>query len=141
MDDLILALLTWIVVETGLLMPAPPPVVLASETQISKIVHASQSQPSGNVRGLYDHEEGIVYLRHDWDRADLRSLATLLHELVHHVQNFNPILSRCPGSLERQAYHLSLKWLGDQGVSDPYAVLNIDEFTIIAITVCLDPVE
>jgi hypothetical protein len=141
MDDLILALLTWIVVETRLLMPGPPAVVLASETQISQLVQADDLQASANVRALYDHDGATVYLRHDWDRADLRSRATLLHELVHHVQYFNSIPTQCPGSRERQAYQLTVKWLRDQGVADPYALLNIDEFTISVLSICVDSSE
>jgi hypothetical protein len=134
MSELILALLTWIVGETGLAMPPPPPVVMVSEEQMSELV--SGSTDVGDFRGLYSRDAGIVYLRDDWNPADLRNRASLLHELVHHVQVFNGVPARCPAERERQAYDLTLKWLREQGAVDPYAVLNIDEFTIIIRSMC-----
>jgi len=134
MSELILALLTWIVTETGLAMPPPPPVVMVSEEHMNELV--SGGTEVRDVRGLYNRETRIVYLRNDWNAADLRSRASLLHELVHHVQAFNGVPARCPGERERQAYDLTVKWLREQGVVDPYAVLDTDEFTIIIRTMC-----
>jgi len=134
MSELILALLTWIVGETGLAMPPPPRVVLVSEAQIN--VMATGSSDESDVRGLYRRDAAIIYLRDNWNPADLRSRASLLHELVHHVQVFNGVPSRCPAERERLAYDLSLKWLREQGVADPYAVLGLDEFTITIRSMC-----
>jgi hypothetical protein len=134
MSELILALLTWIVAETGLAMPPLPPVVLVSEEQMNE--RASGRTDVTDIRGLYKRDTGIVYLPNDWNPADLRSRALLLHKLVHHVQAFNGVPVRCPAQLELQAYDLTLKWLREQGAEDPYAVLNTDEFTIIIRTMC-----
>jgi hypothetical protein len=43
---------------------------------------------------------------------------------------------RCIAEGERQAYHLTLKWLREQGAEDPYAVLNTNEFTIEMRSMC-----
>lgn len=134
MSELILALLTWIVGETGLAMPPPPPVVLQSEEQLTE--RATGGTDVKDFLALYNRDTGIVYLRNDWNPADLRARATLLHELVHHVQAFNGVPMRCIAEGERQAYDLTLKWLREQGAVDPYAVLNIDEFTIITRSMC-----
>ena len=137
MSELILALLTWIVAETGLAMPPPPSVVLVSEEQMNEL--GSGHTDVTDIRSLYHRDAGIVYLHNDWNPADLRSRASLLHELVHHVQAFNGVPVRCPAEQERQAYDLTLKWLREQGAEDPYAVLNTNEFTILIRSMC--PVE
>jgi hypothetical protein len=131
MSELILALLTWIAGETGLLTPSPPKVVLVAEDKMSELTSRHI-----DVRGYYDRDAATIYLRKDWDPADLRSRATLLHELVHHVQHFNRIPSRCPAEQEILAYELTVKWLRQQGVADPYKVLDIDEFTIYFFSLC-----
>jgi hypothetical protein len=134
MSELVLALLIWIAGETGLAIPPPPPVVLQSEEQLNE--GASEPTHVRDFRALYSRETGIIYLRNDWDPADLRSRASLLHELVHHVQTFNGVPTRCPAERERQAYDLTLQWLREQGAVDPYAVLDTNEFTILIRSMC-----
>jgi hypothetical protein len=43
---------------------------------------------------------------------------------------------KCRGQLERQAYDLQIMWLREQGVTNPYDVIGIDEFTIFLISRC-----
>lgn len=131
MNELVFAFLTWIAAETGLMIPPPPPVVLVSDVKMLELAHGNSE-----VRGLYSRDSATIYLRNDWNAADLRSRASLLHELVHHVQVANKLPSRCPAERERLAYELTLKWLREQGVADPYEVLNTDAFTIIFFSAC-----
>jgi hypothetical protein len=131
MAELIVALLTWIAAETALVMPPPPHAVLVAEDEMTE-----QAARHIDVMGFYDRDTTTVYLRADWDPADLRSRATLLHELVHHVQSFNRVPSRCAAEQEILAYELTVKWLRQQGVADPYKVLDTDEFTIIFFSMC-----
>lgn len=131
MNELVFAFLTWIAAETGLMIPPPPPVVLVSDVKMLELAHGNSE-----VRGLYLGDSATIYLRNDWNAADLRSRASLLHELVHHVQFANKLPSRCPAERERLAYELTLKWLREQGVADPYTVLNTDAFTIIFFSAC-----
>ena len=131
MAELIVALLTWIAAETALVMPPPPHVVLVAEDEMTELATRHI-----DVMGFYDRDTATVYLRAGWDPADLRSRATLLHELVHHVQDFNKIPSRCAAEQEILAYELAVKWLRQQGVADPYKVLDIDEFTIMFFSTC-----
>lgn len=133
MRELLLALMTWIAGQTGLAMPPPPSVVLISEEEIAKIAAGHEG---ADVRGLYDRDVAIIYLRNDWNPDDLRSRASLLHELVHHAQTFNKVPSRCPAEREVQAYRLTVQWLKEQGAADPYALLDIDEFTIHVLSMC-----
>ena len=131
MAELIVALLTWIAAETALVMPPPPHVVLVAEDEMAELAPRHI-----DVMGFYDRGTATVYLRADWDPADLRSRATLLHELVHHVQDFNKVPSRCAAEQEILAYELAVKWLRQQGVADPYKALDIDEFTIMFFSTC-----
>ncbi len=71
MSELVVALLTWIAGEVGLVAPPPPSIAFLSQEQIS--VHA-----------------------------------------------------------------LTAKWLRAQGVADPYAIMNTDEYTIVAMSACAD---
>jgi hypothetical protein len=138
MNELILALLVWIASESGLLLPPPPPVILVSREHISGLAYGrgGLSTEDMDVRAAYDLDASTVYLRNDWDPTDLRSRASLLHELIHHTQSFNKVPARCPGERERLAYELTLKWLREEGATDPYEILDIDPFTIHLISTC-----
>lgn len=135
MTELILAFLMWISAETGLAVPPAPPVVIVSQEEIARRAFGALAKEAG-ATALYDNESGTVYLREGWDARDLYSRATLLHELVHHVQVFNRVPAACPAAHERLAYRLTLVWLEQQGVEDPHAMLNIDEFTIAVLSMC-----
>lgn len=119
--------------QTGLAMPPPPGIQLVNQAQMLRLAGGRT-----DVGGLYDPEAVTVYLRDDWDAASLRGRATLLHELVHHVQDFNKVPARCRAERERLAYELTLEWLRQQGAADPYAVLDIDEFTVLIRSMCTD---
>lgn len=118
--ELVLALLAWIGGQTGLATPPPPSVLFVNEEQMLRLAGGRV-----DVKGLYDSEAVTVYLRDDWDAADLRSRASLLHELVHHVQAFNRTPSECPGSQAPLAHELTLAWLRQQGAADPLEVLGM----------------
>jgi hypothetical protein len=138
MNELVVALLVWIAGETGLAMPPPPSVDLLPKEQISERAYGRNWRPGDDVRGLYDGDSGTVYLLDGWNAADLRSRSVLLHELVHHVQAFHRISYECSARREHEAYDLTVKWLRQQGVTNPYAVMDTDEYTIIATSACLD---
>jgi hypothetical protein len=129
--ELVVALLAWIGGQTGLATPPPPSVLFVNEEQMLRLAGGRV-----DVKGLYDSEAVTVYLRDDWDAADLRGRATLLHELVHHVQHFNDLPMQCRAERELLAYNLTLEWLREQGAPDPHAVLDIDDFTILVRAMC-----
>jgi hypothetical protein len=133
MRELVLAFLSWISAETGLTMPPPPLVELVTREEMLE-----RASGISDVRGLYVRGAATVYLRNDWNAADLRSRATLVHELVHHMQFFHDLPSACPAEREQLAYALTLKCLREHGVADPYALLNIDELTVIFLSTCFE---
>ena len=44
----------------------------------------------------------------------------------------------CTAAHERLAYDLQIKWLREQGVDDPYALIGINELGIYMVSVCRD---
>ncbi len=136
MKELLVALLTWIAAEMGTDCPEPPRVVFVSAEEIAERAYGPRRPEGARATALYDREQGIIYLNRDWNAATLRDRSTLLHELVHHVQQRTQVTAPCLAAYERQAYHLQIEWLRQQGVSDPYALLEIDEFTISVRSLC-----
>lgn len=136
MGELIVALLTWIAAATGLPMPPPPPVVMVSKEQMSVLAFGRAWRADDDVPAAYDYDVATVYLRDDWNSADLRGRATLVHELVHHVQQVNDVKYDCPAAREPLAYDMAIKWLREQGEQNPYAVLKTDAFTIAVRSMC-----
>lgn len=131
MNALVFAFLTWIAEQTGLEMPGPPTILIVSAQEMRE----RSGRPLG-VISLYDRAEKTIYLPHEWSSVAIYDRAMLLHELVHHTQEFNRVPSRCNAERERQAYDLTRKWLGDQGVADPYGFLNLDELTVTTLSSC-----
>lgn len=131
-----MALSIWIALETGLAMPPPPAILVLSKEELSQVALGRSWKASDDIPALYDLEGKTIYLRNDWRITDLRSRATLVHELVHHTQAFNKVPARCPADREPLAYSLALKWLREQGAADPHAVLGIDEFSIWIRSLC-----
>ena len=138
MRDLIVALLAWIAGETGVVMPPAPAVELLPKEQMSEHAFGRSWRAGDDIRAFYDADRSTVYLLDNWKSADLRSRSVLVHELVHHVQFFNRLSFECSATRERQAYELTAKWLRLQGVADPYAVMDTDEYTITAMSACTD---
>lgn len=133
MSALVLAFLTWIAAETCLTLPPPPSIAFVSVEEMRERAAGRHS-----VVALYQRSEATIYLPETWSRDALYDRAMLLHELVHHVQQFNGVPARCPNQREWQAYKVTGMWLAEQGVEDPYAFLNVDEFTVAILSLCPD---
>ncbi len=124
-------LIAWIVAKTGWTTQEPPLICFVSLGQLPKIYHGdggASSEPE--IGALYSNKTHKVYLLDNWKPDNLHDRATLLHELVHHLQRLNNVKAACLAANEPQAYHLELEWLREQGIQDPYKFLDIDEFTI-----------
>jgi hypothetical protein len=82
------------------------------------------------VMGLYN-KGYTIYLRHDFDPADVEDRARLLHELVHWVQwshNHNEV-NDCMGALEVEAYRLQDRWRARYGLPpkrDAFTMLMLE---------------
>lgn len=132
MNALVLLFLAWIAAQTHLELPTPPLVVLVATEEMRE----RSARPGNKVEALYDRVTGTVYLPESWNSEALYDRAMLLHELVHHVQEFNQVASQCNADWEQQAYDLTRIWLGEQGVADPYTFLKVDELTVAILSLC-----
>ena len=134
MNLLVLSYLTWIGVQTGLAVPASPSIEFVSQEDMQQ----RSKRPFSTVVALYDRPTSTIYLPNGWKPEALYDRAMLLHELVHHVQEFNKLPSPCSAQRERQAYDLTRQWLGERGVDDPYGFLKVDELTVTILSSCPD---
>jgi hypothetical protein len=136
---LIVTLLTWISSQIGCEPPSVPEIRLVPHDQLVTMAYGSPPPAGGaSVTALYDRRSKTVYLEDSWRVDSLPNRATLVHELVHHVQELAAIPYPCLAARERLAYQLQAKWLKEQGIADPYAFLQIDEFTIAVLSLCLE---
>ncbi len=122
METLVAALIAWIVAKTGLTAPDTPRIV---QLPIEQMVEMTGS--TARPQAIYVRKERTIYLRSDWTPDTLLDRATLLHELVHHLQEANNVQKPCERAQEADAYHLELDWLKEQGVDDPYKFLDTNE--------------
>jgi hypothetical protein len=136
MKELIITLLAWISIEVGVAPPVPPHIESVSQQQLMEMAYGPDAPSDASVTALYCSSSRTIYLNTAWQADSLRDRGTLLHELVHHVQEARNLPSPCLSAREAAAYHLQIKWLRQNGVSDPYAFLNIDEFTIAVLSMC-----
>jgi hypothetical protein len=137
LNSLVAIYIAWIVAQTGLSSPDHPPIHFATPAEMA-MRYDSPENSRLDLQGLYDRAEGAIYLPRQWAPDDLRQKSALLHELVHHVQKSNNMDLPCVAAYERQAYDLQIKWLREQGVEDPYALIGINELGIYMVSVCRD---
>jgi hypothetical protein len=137
LDSLVPVYIAWIVAQTGLSAPDGPPIHFATAMEMA-VRYGSPENSGLDLQALYNRTEGAIYLPRQWLPEDLRQKSALLHELVHHVQKSNNIELPCVAAYERQAYDLQIKWLREQGVDDPYALIGINELGIYMVSVCRD---
>jgi hypothetical protein len=136
-DSLIAGYIAWIIAQTGLLAPGHPPIHFVTPMELA-VRYASPGNSGLEMQALYNRSEGAIYLPQQWLPNDLRQKSALLHELVHHVQRHNGIELPCIAAYERQAYDLQIKWLREQGVEDPYDLIQTNELSIYMLSVCRD---
>ena len=138
MDLLISTLLTWIVLQMGSSPVPPPHIEFVNQVQMSELAHGPQIAPNPQLRALYDRRVGKVYLRTGWNAVSLTDQSELVHELVHHVQTIQNIPYQCAAAREELAYKLQVAWLREQGVTDPYDLLQINHFFVVMVSMCRD---
>lgn len=137
--DLLVAVLTgWIALQTGLSPAEPPQIELVTPNTMSERAFGPGVAASPLLRALYSQPANTVYLRKNWDAANLRDQSELLHELVHHFQNVHKLQYSCGAEREKLAYDLQIKWLREKGVADPYEFLEINAFFVVMASVCRD---
>ena len=137
MTGLIAVYLAWIVSQIGLAAPAHPVVRFVTPAEMLQRYGTAESSAL-EFQALYSHDERTIYLPDGWRSESLKNRSALVHELVHHVQRENNVEAPCKAALERQAFDLQMKWLREQGVDDPYAIIGTNELTIYMVSTCRD---
>lgn len=138
MDILVAVLIAWISVETGLSTVPPPRIEFVAPPMMSEIVSGPDVAPNPQLRALYVRRNATIYLRASWDASRLNDRSELVHELVHHFQTVHDLPYQCDAARETLAYDLQMKWLREQGVEDPYDLVQINQFYIVMVSVCRD---
>lgn len=137
METLVAVLSAWISAQIGLPVPPPPRIIQLDPVALHELATAPDTQME-RVRALYGRAERIVYLRTNWNSATPHDRSELVHELVHHFQRHHFLTYACTAARETLAYDLQLAWLREEGVPDPHALLQINEFFIVMVSVCRD---
>ncbi len=130
MNALIIALLIWIGGNSDYAVPATQPnIAMVEPYQLCRRYGVTSQQDCTAIKlmGLYD-KAYTVYLRYDFDPADMADRGRLLHELVHWVQwsNKRNEVNSCMGRLEAEAYRLQDRWRARYGLPPPQ-----DAFTML----------
>ncbi len=137
--ELLVAVLTgWIALQTGLAKVEPPRIEFVGPGVMSERAYGPGVAESPLLRGLYSQPAGTVYLRSNWDSSKLRDQSELLHELVHRFQFEHKLKYDCAAEREKLAYDLQIQWLREQGVADPYELLELNAFFVVMASVCRD---
>lgn len=103
MDELIATLLVWISLQVGCQPPAPPRIEQVTPQQMAMMVYQCNPPPDASVIAVYDKRQRLVYLSHQWRAESVADRSSLLHELVHHVQEAACMPYPCPAARERLA--------------------------------------
>jgi hypothetical protein len=136
MEALISGFLIWICLQIGCEPPPPPAINWVSQQALAERFYGAKPPTQAYVCGLYDDETQTIFLPDECCPDDLLNQSTLLHELVHHVQEATGMVYPCSAARERLAYELQAQWLQENGVEDPYAAMGVDEFTIMIRSFC-----
>lgn len=136
MSDLIAVLLTWIALQMECAVPPPPCIEQIPPCEVCERFYEGDVPADAAVIAAHDRKNRVIYLSTAWRAHSIVDRGTLVHELVHHLQEVAGIPYPCTAARERLAYHLQAKWLQENGVADPYKMMNVDEFTILMRPVC-----
>lgn len=116
---LMAALIAWMTANSDMAAPEyGARVEIRTPEQLWYMFNPGQEFPedpaNGRVHGLYQAD--TIYLSTDCPLTDVFCQSVVLHELVHHYQDYGEGELVCYGQREREAYLLQQKWLEQRGV-------------------------
>lgn len=130
-------LIAWVNAKTGWRAHAAPVICFVPDARLSKMLAARNGRGKAvHIGALYSRRDDTIYLPTEWGSDDLRDRATLLHELIHHLQAINKVEVSCPNVYEFQAYSLTIDWLREQGVEQPMKMLHINDVALFMLSQC-----
>lgn len=139
--QLMRALMAFASPHLGLPVPSVmPTIVHKTDCQIQAIALQTEDCPEEGAGQTFLalYHGGVMWLSDDWRGDNLRDLAILLHELVHHMQHHAGVAPvPCQAeAIEKPAYAVHMAFLEAAGV-DPYKTIGINELMLIMVTSCL----
>lgn len=138
MNALLTAIVTWLAINFGL--PASydhPAIEVLPADRLVEIRHGSGSTKGPReVIAVYDDASNTIFLSAGWSGRTPAELSTLVHEMLHHLQNAAGMTYACPAARERLAYAAQGAWLALFGQSLAEA-FELDAMTLKLKTRCL----
>jgi hypothetical protein len=129
------ALMVWASQATGLPFPhSLPNVTFQSAIELCE-AYADVCDENISILGAYDDFTDTIHLRRVWNTQNLAHTSTLLHELVHYMQDKADATYPCPQEREAEAYEAEIKWWKAMGL-DYFDVLQRDRPYHMLITTC-----
>lgn len=122
MSALILSLMTWISVQSGYPVKAPPDIVFMTRDRVCQFAKFEPDHCATEGLGVMAaYWDSTVVIRQELDIMDVYTKSVLLHELVHHMQD-TTMSWECR---ESEAYRLQEQWAQEQGKSviDPLTLM------------------
>ena len=150
MDHLVAVLTLWLSIEFGLPAYAPPPEIeFLPEPELTRLWMEGVARRNGmdvdtiarqlgevKIEAFYDDTHATISLAEDWSADSRRDVSTLVHELVHHLQQADGRQYRCPAAREQLAYEAQERWLAlfDASLETQF---HIDALTLRLHTRCM----
>jgi hypothetical protein len=103
----------WVAIRMNTKVPYLPKITV-SRNQMVALIGNPQRQ-SALARALYVPNL-VVIDEHFWNDRDTRTVSFLVHELVHHAQQFNGRKYACSNAKEWEAYNLQNQWLAEHNL-------------------------
>lgn len=137
-DMLLLDVIQDWLVESFDLPPSadPPRLAFAEAERLAAMRYDSAAEGTvTEVLGVYNDDEGTIYLRSEPDVGTVAYVSVIVHELVHHLQASAGQRFACPAEREVTAYDAQDEWLGLFGRSLE-SEFGIDKGTRMLRTTC-----
>jgi hypothetical protein len=108
---------------------------LGGEELSSLLARSAQADVGKDIVALYDDRARTIYFSNDWTGAAPGEISTLVHEMVHHLQNLAGASYACPAEREKLAYKAQARFLGLFGQSLESA-FSVDPMALLVRTTC-----
>lgn len=141
MKELIFSLILWITAHSNLAWDQTYPVITyMSQTQLCRAYLGPEAAPDCPVVALYSDTAGMA-LNRDFNPMSFRDQATLMHELVHHLQKNYPQNYECIQASEPEAYLLEHRWIMSRGATseEAWEFMNSSPLTVFVLSQCPVP--
>ena len=110
---------------------------LAQQRELSSLqTERTEGSNRREAVAVYDDLTKTIFLPDTWKGESPADLSVLVHEMVHHLQNYARKKYECAGAREQLAYAAQDKWLKLFG-RDLSSEFQIDAFTLRVSTACL----